>query len=176
MRVWLPNPTRQIILTKTVNCKKNWTKYMADKSPSKQLSRMRLIDLNKLVLSDTPTTKTWHKKKWNNSGRCQNLETLSMPETHYIRRKGSEGKGWHDHSDILNHSYVSFMSCFLYEPLSFLTDDEFKQKSRKEKKNCHSLKDPNSTFITSLKLTYKRKSFDNCKAWVNPVMLNGFLT
>lgn len=33
-------------------------------------------------------------------------------------------KMWHDHSDILNHSYVSFMSCFLYDPINFLTDEK----------------------------------------------------
>nr|XP_022316815.1 uncharacterized protein LOC111120391 [Crassostrea virginica] len=37
-------------------------------------------------------------------------------------------KMWHDHSDILNHSYVSFMSCFLYDPLNFLTEEEFRKK------------------------------------------------
>jgi hypothetical protein len=33
-------------------------------------------------------------------------------------------KMWHDHSDILNHSYVSFMT-FLYDPINFLTDEEY---------------------------------------------------
>lgn len=33
-------------------------KIYGKKSPSKQLSRMRSTDLKKLVLSDTPTTKT----------------------------------------------------------------------------------------------------------------------
>lgn len=31
-------------------------------------------------------------------------------------------KMWHDHSDILNYSYISFMTCFLYNPINFLTD------------------------------------------------------
>lgn len=58
-------------------------------------------------------------------------------------------KMWHDHLDILNHSYVSFMSCFLYDPINFLTDEEFNQRNpeKKKKLTCsHSLKDPNSTF------------------------------
>lgn len=37
-------------------------------------------------------------------------------------------KMWHDHSDILNHSYVSFMTCFLYDPINFLTDQEFREQ------------------------------------------------
>lgn len=37
-------------------------------------------------------------------------------------------KIWHDHSDILNHSYVSFMISALYDPAIFLTDEEFQQK------------------------------------------------
>lgn len=43
-------------------------------------------------------------------------------------------KMWHNHSDILNHSYVSFMSCFLYDPINFLTDEEFKQRNPEKKK------------------------------------------
>ncbi|KAK3109115.1 hypothetical protein FSP39_023377 [Pinctada imbricata] len=34
-------------------------------------------------------------------------------------------KMWHDHSDILNHSYVCFMVSSLYDPAFFLTDAEF---------------------------------------------------
>jgi hypothetical protein len=37
-------------------------------------------------------------------------------------------KIWHDHSDILNHSYVSFMISPLYDPAIFLTNEEFKQR------------------------------------------------
>lgn len=34
-------------------------------------------------------------------------------------------KVWHDHSDILNHTYVNFMISFIYDPANFLTNDEF---------------------------------------------------
>lgn len=34
-------------------------------------------------------------------------------------------KIWHDHSDLLNRSYVSFMVSFLYDPAVFFTDDEY---------------------------------------------------
>lgn len=37
-------------------------------------------------------------------------------------------KVWHDHSDILNHSYVSFMISALYDPAVFLTDEEYKER------------------------------------------------
>ena len=37
-------------------------------------------------------------------------------------------KVWHDHSEILNHSYVNFMVSFLYDHLNYLTDEEFKEK------------------------------------------------
>lgn len=37
-------------------------------------------------------------------------------------------KVWHDHSAILNHSYVSFMISALYDTAVFLTDEEFKER------------------------------------------------
>lgn len=37
-------------------------------------------------------------------------------------------KLWHDHSDILNSSYVNFMVSFLYNTKNFLTDEEYKEK------------------------------------------------
>lgn len=37
-------------------------------------------------------------------------------------------KVWHDHSDILNHSYASFMISALYYNAVFLTDEEFKER------------------------------------------------
>uniref|UniRef100_A0A8W8L0T5 Uncharacterized protein n=1 Tax=Magallana gigas TaxID=29159 RepID=A0A8W8L0T5_MAGGI len=37
-------------------------------------------------------------------------------------------KVWHDHSDILNHSYVSFMISALYDTAVYLRDEEFKER------------------------------------------------
>lgn len=37
-------------------------------------------------------------------------------------------KLWHDHSDILNHSYVAFMVSTLYDHSVFLTNEEFHRK------------------------------------------------
>lgn len=34
-------------------------------------------------------------------------------------------KMWHDHSDILNHTYVSFMLSMIYDTANFLTNEEF---------------------------------------------------
>jgi hypothetical protein len=31
-------------------------------------------------------------------------------------------KVWHDHSDVLNHTYVSFMVSYIYDKANFLTD------------------------------------------------------
>ena len=35
-------------------------------------------------------------------------------------------KIWHNHSDILNHSYITIILSTLYDTVSFLTDDEDK--------------------------------------------------
>lgn len=37
-------------------------------------------------------------------------------------------KFWHDHSDILNHCYASFLISALYYPAVYLTDEEFKER------------------------------------------------
>ncbi|CAG2231602.1 unnamed protein product [Mytilus edulis] len=42
-------------------------------------------------------------------------------------------KLWHDHSDILNHTYISFMVSFLYDHANFLTNEEFKETYPKKK-------------------------------------------
>ncbi|VDI42164.1 Hypothetical predicted protein [Mytilus galloprovincialis] len=42
-------------------------------------------------------------------------------------------KMWHDHSDILNHTYINFMVSLLYDPANFLTDDEYIKKNPQKK-------------------------------------------
>lgn len=37
-------------------------------------------------------------------------------------------KIWHDHSDILNHTYISIMVSTLYDTASFITDEEYRDK------------------------------------------------
>lgn len=37
-------------------------------------------------------------------------------------------KIWHDHSDILNHMYISTMVSMLYDTASFITDEEYRTK------------------------------------------------
>ncbi|CAC5383054.1 unnamed protein product [Mytilus coruscus] len=37
---------------------------------------------------------------------------------------------WHDHSDILNHSYVNFMTTILYDAANFMTDNEYQTLAR----------------------------------------------
>jgi hypothetical protein len=42
-------------------------------------------------------------------------------------------KVWHDHSDVLNHTYVSFMVSYIYDKANFLTDEEYKSKYQQKK-------------------------------------------
>lgn len=37
-------------------------------------------------------------------------------------------KIWHDHSDILNHTYISILVSTLYDTASFITDEEYRAK------------------------------------------------
>lgn len=37
-------------------------------------------------------------------------------------------KIWHDHSEILNSSYVNCMVCFLYDTANFLTNEEYRKQ------------------------------------------------
>ncbi|CAC5423632.1 unnamed protein product [Mytilus coruscus] len=39
-------------------------------------------------------------------------------------------KMWHDHSDILNHSHVNFMTTILYDAANFMTDNEYQTLAR----------------------------------------------
>lgn len=45
----------------------------------------------------------------------------SIERTRYVKIR-------HDHSDILNHSYICFMVSWLYDPVNFLTDKEYMEK------------------------------------------------
>ncbi|CAC5375195.1 unnamed protein product [Mytilus coruscus] len=42
-------------------------------------------------------------------------------------------KIWHDHSDILNHTYISFMVSFIFDHANFLTNEEFRETYPKKK-------------------------------------------
>ncbi|VDI17768.1 Hypothetical predicted protein [Mytilus galloprovincialis] len=39
-------------------------------------------------------------------------------------------KMWHDHSDILNHSFVNFMTTIMYDAANFMTDNEYQTLAR----------------------------------------------
>lgn len=45
-------------------------------------------------------------------------------------------KLWHDHSDILNHSYVCFVVSQMYDEANFYTDSEYKDKFPDRKPIC----------------------------------------
>lgn len=45
-------------------------------------------------------------------------------------------KIWHDHSDLLNRSYISFMASFIYDKANYLTDEEFMTLRHSTKKVC----------------------------------------
>ena len=55
-----------------------------------------------------------------------------MTETHKDYQRNTDTtrhlKIWHDHSDILNHSYITIISSTLYDTASFLINDEYKRK------------------------------------------------
>ena len=71
-------------------------------------------------------------------GRMIPLTTIikEMKEAHkdLQREVSTEGtqvryiKLWHDHSDILNHSYLSIMASTLYDSECFLTNAEYREK------------------------------------------------
>ena len=42
-------------------------------------------------------------------------------------------KIWHDHSDVLSHTYVSFMMSYIYDKANFLTDEEYESKYQQKK-------------------------------------------
>ncbi|VDI25415.1 Hypothetical predicted protein [Mytilus galloprovincialis] len=42
-------------------------------------------------------------------------------------------KLWHDHSEILSHSYALFTVAWIYDPANFLTDDEYQTKFPEKK-------------------------------------------
>ena len=44
-----------------------------------------------------------------------------------VRERTRHLKMWHDHSDILNHTYVHFMVSFLYDTGNFLSNEEYKE-------------------------------------------------
>ena len=66
---------------------------------------------------------------------CQRFTTLNMevPSENPLQvlkqlERTRNLKVWHDHSDILNHSYVSFMISALYDPVVFLSNQEYREK------------------------------------------------
>lgn len=62
----------------------------------------------------------------------KNLEHLSLDEKReHLKQieRTRHVKVWHDHSDILGHSYVNFMVSYLYDAANFLTNEEFQEKN-----------------------------------------------
>ena len=59
-----------------------------------------------------------------------NLEVPSEKPLHVLKQleRTRNLKAWHGHSDNLNHSYVSFMISVLYEPVVFLSDQDYRVK------------------------------------------------
>ena len=56
----------------------------------------------------------------NSMNQIEALDKLKQTErTRHLRM-------WHGHSSILNHTFVNFMTSFLYDPANFLPDEEFK--------------------------------------------------
>ena len=55
------------------------------------------------------------------------LETDKLEQLKSLERSRML-KLWHDHSDVLNHTYISFMLSVIYDPALFLTNDEYRNK------------------------------------------------
>lgn len=45
-------------------------------------------------------------------------------------------KIWHDHSDLLNRLYISFMASFIYDKANYLTDEKSMTLRHSTKKVC----------------------------------------
>lgn len=56
--------------------------------------------------------------------------SMKVPGTKDLKRleRMRHLKIWYDHSDILNHTYISFMASTLYNPNLYLTNQEYCQK------------------------------------------------
>lgn len=108
-----------------------------------KLSKINKIDTNgKLTMTETivygrkiPLTTIVEEEtgRFRAAGvlRSQNgLACTSAPKEndHSAEENNFFLKLWHDHSDILNSSYVNFMVSFLYNTKNFLTDKEYKEK------------------------------------------------
>ena len=82
-------------------------------------------------------------------------------------------KMWHDHSNILNYTYINFMTTILYDNANFLTDDEF-QQSRKLTTNIsvQSIVEKPQLYIFGQSGIKINKIFDvSSKTWLVPHLL-----
>lgn len=90
-------------------------------------------------------------------------------------------KLWHDHSDILNHTYISFMVSTMYNPNLYLTNQEYCQKfpdrppidvqATVEKPHLYILGQSKSTDADQLSYTLSR--IEDLKQLVEPVEIGG---
>lgn len=90
-------------------------------------------------------------------------------------------KIWHDHSDILNHTYISFMVSTLYDPNLYITNQEYCQKfpdrppidvqATVEKPHLYILDQSKSTDQDQLSYTLSR--VEDLKQLVEPVEIGG---
>ena len=90
-------------------------------------------------------------------------------------------KMWHDHSEILNHSYISFMISTLYDPKLFITNREYKCKFPErspidvqatiEKPYLYILGQSKSTDVDQLSYTSSR--IEDLMQLPEPIEING---
>lgn len=89
----------------------------------------KTFGVNKIDTSGTLTDISY-----NVHGRMIPIQKIldQMTETHKDYQRNTDTtrhlKIWHDHSDILNHSYITIISSTLYDTKSFLINDEYKRK------------------------------------------------
>lgn len=70
-----------------------------------------------------------YRRKYNSTVQWNEMKKLKKFE------RTSRLKMWHDHSDILNHTYINFMTNILYDHTNIMTDEEYQTSKKVGKKH-----------------------------------------
>ncbi|VDH92251.1 Hypothetical predicted protein, partial [Mytilus galloprovincialis] len=65
-----------------------------------------------------------YRKPHNNKDTSQQDFLFDLTNLLKTTERTFHVKMWHDHSDILNHTYISFMASLIYDSANFLTNEE----------------------------------------------------
>ncbi|XP_062602067.1 uncharacterized protein LOC134263700, partial [Saccostrea cucullata] len=116
-------------------------------------------------------------KKLNEYGKDEtgsHIENLALLKS---TERTRHWKCWHDHSDILNHTYVNFMVSCIYDPAVFLSNEEYRKKFPYKKQDVQSLVEKPHLYILGQsgssdkdQLTYVKTRTDDLKGMGAPVI------